>query len=269
MSFFLFEEKGVRRVRHQEDFNGIVLFSRNYKDKDKLVKIFTETYGKKMFFVKGANRKNNPLTAALQPFTKACFIGDIKSEGLSFLNTVKEITPYEKIQTDIFISAYATYILNLVDVAIEDGIYDPALYGFTLEALVLLNKEVDPEIVTNIFEVQLLQRFGITINWKSCAICGNKQGKFDYSYANNGLLCEKHWHMDERRAHFNPRGLHFIRLFSQIKYDQLNTIDLQSETKDQIRIILDDLYQEYVGIFLKSKKFIDEMKSWENMLKKD
>ena len=254
---------------HQDEFNGLVLFSRNYREKDKLVKLFTESYGKKMFFVKGANRKNNPLTAALQPFTKACFIGDIKDEGLSFLNTVKEISPYEAIQKDIFISAYGTYILNLVDIAIEDGTYDPSLYGFTLEAISLLNQGIDPEIVTNIFEVQLLERFGISINWRKCGICGNKQGKFDYSYINHCLLCEKHWHMDERRAHFNPRGLHFIRLFAQINYEQINTITLQQETKDQIRKILDELYQEYVGIFLKSKKFIDEMKSWENLLKKE
>lgn len=49
---------------------------------------------------------------------------------------------FDEIQKDIFISAYATYILNLVDVAIEDGTYDPALYGFTLEAITLLNQKL-------------------------------------------------------------------------------------------------------------------------------
>ncbi|MBP2966689.1 DNA repair protein RecO, partial [Acinetobacter baumannii] len=169
-------------MKHQEEVRGVVLFSRNYREKDKLVKIFTESYGKKMFFVKNANRKNNPLTPALQPFTTSLYIADIKEEGLSFFNGVKEIRFFEEIQKDIFISAYATYILNLADVAIEDDTYDPALYGFTLEALNLLNQNNDPEIITNIFEVQLLNRFGITVNWSKCCICGNSQGKFDYSY---------------------------------------------------------------------------------------
>lgn len=256
-------------MQHQQEINGLVLFSKNYREKDKLIKLFTETHGKKMFFVKNANRKNNPLTAALQPFTRAQYIADLKSEGLSFLNGVKEIKPYEEIQKDIFISAYATYILNLVDVAIEDSVYDPALFGFTLEALNLLNKKSDPEIITNIFEVQLLERFGVSLNWQSCAICGETHGKFDFSFAHHGILCERHWQMDERRSHFNPVGIHFIRIFSKITYKQINDINLQQETKDAIRFILDQLYDEYVGIFLKSKKFIDEMKSWENMLKKD
>jgi DNA repair protein RecO (recombination protein O) len=176
---------------------------------------------------------------------------------------------FDEIQKDIFISAYATYILNLVDVAIEDGTYDPALYGFTLEAITLLNQKIDPEIITNIFEVQLLERFGISINWKRCCICGETHGKFDYSFANHGILCEKHWHLDERRSHFDAVGMHFIRLFSQISYKQINEITLKKETKDMIRFILDEIYSEYVGIFLKSKKFIDDMKSWENVMKKD
>lgn len=256
-------------MRHQEEVQGIVLFNRNYREKDKLVKIFTETYGKKMFFVKGANRKNNPLTPALQSFTKSLYIADIKEEGLSFLNGVKEIKMFEEIQKDIFISAYATYILNLVDIAIEDGTYDPALYGFTLEAITLLNQKIDPEIITNIFEVQLLKRFGISINWKRCCICGETRGKFDYSFSKHGILCEKHWHIDEQRAHFDAVGMHFIRLFSQISYKQINEITLKRETKDMIRFILDDIYTEYVGIFLKSKKFIDDMKNWKNILKND
>ena len=32
---------------------GLVLFNRNYRENDKLVKIFTEQAGKRMFFVRG------------------------------------------------------------------------------------------------------------------------------------------------------------------------------------------------------------------------
>ncbi len=36
---------------------GILLFSKDHKEKDKLVKIFTESAGKQMFYVEGAHRK--------------------------------------------------------------------------------------------------------------------------------------------------------------------------------------------------------------------
>ena len=53
---------------------GLVLFARNHREKDKLVKIFTEKYGKIMFFVKNANRPNNSIKTAILPFTEAVFL---------------------------------------------------------------------------------------------------------------------------------------------------------------------------------------------------
>ncbi|MEG0373934.1 MAG: DNA repair protein RecO, partial [Enterococcus sp.] len=108
---------------------GMILFSRDYKEKDKLIKIFTESAGKVMFFAKGIHRPNNSLNIAIQPFTEAIYIGNLKSDGLSFLNSAKDVQPLRKLQEDIFLNAYGSYILSLTDAAIEDHVYDPALYG--------------------------------------------------------------------------------------------------------------------------------------------
>ena len=249
-----------------QESKGIILFTRNHKEKDKLVKIFTESAGKQMFYVRGAHRPNNPLSPALQPYTAATYIGKFNSEGLSFLNSAKEVHAFRNIQADIFMAGYATYLLNLADAAIEDHVYDPNLYTFLYQALLMMDQGNDGEILTNIFEVQILQRFGVAIHWHECAICGQTQGKFDYSSKYSGVLCEQHWSKDERRYHASPVAIHFIRLFSQITYDKIQSIELKKETKALIRQVIDMLYEEYVGIALKSKKFIDQTGKWENML---
>lgn len=246
---------------------GIILSSRNYKEKDKLVKIFTESAGKMMFYVKGIHRQNQPIAPALLPFTEAIYIGHFHNEGLSFVNSVKDVHSFRKIQEDIFLSGYGSYLLNLVDAAIEDRQYDPNLFQFTHQALQRMDQGDDPEIITNIFEIQLLQRFGISPVWTHCAVCGKTQGKFDYSSKYGGVLCENHWELDHYRYHADPRAVHFVRLFSAISYDRISGIDLKEETKQKIRQLIDLLYEEYVGIHLKSKKFIDQMKSWEHIMK--
>lgn len=251
----------------QVESKGILLFRRDHKEKDMLVKIFTESSGKLMFYVKGAHRKNNPLTAALLPYTQATYIGKFNAQGLSFLNSAKKIHPYSFIQKDIFAAGYATYLMNLVDAAIEDQVYDPNLYTFLAQALALLDKDLDGQVITNIFELQILQRFGVALNWEKCAVCGQTQGKFDYSSKYSGLLCEKHWHLDEHRYHADPRAIHFIRMFARIGYEDIHSIQLKEEIKKQIRKTIDQIYEEYVGLHLKSKKFIDQMQSWGGILK--
>lgn len=247
--------------------NGLILFTRDYKEKDKLVKIFTESAGKQMFFAKNIQRPNNPLRSAIQPFTEAVYIGNFKTEGLSFLNSAKEVRPLRQLQTDIFLNAYASYILGLVDAAIDDHVYDPMLYRFTSDALHQLDAGADGETIMNIFEVQIMQRFGVSLNWQKCGVCGKTQGAFDFSSKYSGILCEAHWHLDPHRYHADARVIHFLRLFSAITYEKISSINLKPETKQQIRATLDQLYDEYIGLHLKSKKFIDQMSSWQDLLK--
>ncbi|MFR4800653.1 MAG: DNA repair protein RecO [Enterococcus faecium] len=246
---------------------GLILSSRNYKEKDKLVKIFTESSGKMMFYIKGIHRQNQPLAPALLPFTEAVYIGNFRSEGLSFLSSVKDVHAFRHIQEDIFLSGYGTYLLNLVDAAIEDHQYDPHLFQFAQQALQRMDQGDDAEIITNIFEVQILQRFGIAPIWTHCVVCGETKEKFDYSSKYGGVICERHWSMDDHRYHADPRAVYFVRMFSAISYDKISGIHLKEETKQAIRELIDQLYDEYVGIHLKSKKFIDQMKSWAHVLK--
>lgn len=246
---------------------GLILFSRDYKEKDKLVKIFTESAGKQMFYVKGVHKKNNPLTSVLQNFTEATFIMNLKAEGLSFLNGAKDVKPLTTIQQDIFLAGYSTYLLNLADAAIEDKVYDPNLYQFLSLSLNLINEGYDAEIITNIFEVQILQRFGVAPIFDHCVICGKTTGRFDYSSKYGGVLCEAHFSSDEHRYHADPAAMHFIRLFNQIDLSKVKTINVKPAVKKGIRRVIDQLYDEYVGIHLKSKKFIDDMHNWQDLMK--
>src|SRR5690554_1319158 len=102
-------------MAHIEEVEGVVLYQKKHRERDYLVKIFTKKYGKIMFFVRGMKRPQGELFQAIQPFTKATFIADVRSTGLSFLRGAKNIEPLREIQIDIFSHAYSTYICALAD----------------------------------------------------------------------------------------------------------------------------------------------------------
>ncbi|WP_035052893.1 DNA repair protein RecO [Carnobacterium pleistocenium] len=249
-----------------EEVEGIVLSVRNHRENDQLVKLFTNRFGKRMFFVKGARKQKNKLRTAVLPFTKATYIADMRDTGLCFIRDVKEVDQYKSMQTDIFLNAYATYILSLADAALDDGIVDGTLFHKIDRCLTEINEETDPEIVVNIFEIQILPYFGVSPELRGCRICGKTEGPFDYSGSYGGLLCQEHWQLDRYRYHSSQRAIHFVRLFSAISLDQLGSITVKEETKREIRTLIDLIYDESVGIKLKSKKFIDQMYTWGNLL---
>lgn len=244
---------------------GLVLYNRHFREDDKLVKIFTEKAGKRMFFVKHASKSK--LIASIQPLTLADFILKINEDGLSYIEDFHQVEPFRAINGDIFLLSYASYILSLADACLQDKVYDSALFAFLVKTLELMDTGLDYEILTNLFEIQILNRFGVSINFHDCAICHRVGLPFDYSYKWNGVLCPQHYHQDENRLHADPNLIYLLDRFQSISFHDLERISIKPEMKRQLRLFIDQLYEEYVGIHLKAKKFIDDLSSWGQIMK--
>ena len=250
-----------------KETSGLVLYNRNYREDDKLVKIFTEVSGKHMFFVKHASKSH--LSSVIQPLTKAQFILKISDSGLSFIEDYKEVEPYKTINQDLFRLSYATYVLALADAALADGVRDAQLYAFLIKTLDLMNQGLDYDILTNIFEIQILDRFGVRLNFHECAFCHRVGLAFDFSHKYNGLLCPEHYHEDNHRHHLDPNVPYLLDRFQGIHFDELKTISVKSDMKRKLLHFIDSLYDDYVGIHLKSKKFIDDLTTWGDVMKNE
>ena len=243
---------------------ALILYNRNFREDDKLVKIFTEQAGKRMFFVKHA--VNSKLSPVIQPLTIANLLMKINDEGLSYIQDYQDVQSFNRINNDLFIMAYATYVAALADASIHDNQPDAALFAFLEKTLELMNQGLDYEILTNIFEIQILSRFGVSLNFHECVFCHRTGMPFDFSFKWNGLLCPEHYYQDERRSHLHPNIPFLLNQFQSVEFETLENISLNKEIKQQLRHIIDQLYDEYVGIHLKSKKFIDSLGDWGNIL---
>ncbi|AGM97858.1 DNA repair protein RecO [Streptococcus iniae] len=246
---------------------GIVLYNRNYREDDKLVKIFTEQAGKRMFFVKHVGKSK--LASVIQPLTIADFILKLNESGLSYIEDYNGVEAFKHINADIFPLSYATYVLALADAAISDNEADPHLFAFLKETLELMEEGLDYEILTNIFEVQILDRFGVHLNFHDCVFCHRVGLPFDFSHKYSGVLCPQHYQEDLHRSHLDPNIIYLLDKFQGIHFDDLKSISLKKDTKEKLRHFLDSLYDDYVGIHLKSKKFIDDLGEWGNLMTSD
>ncbi|TWS94952.1 DNA repair protein RecO [Streptococcus sp. sy018] len=248
-----------------QETRGLILYNQNFREDDKLVKIFTEQAGKRMFFVKHASRSK--LAPVIQPLTLAEFILNINTQGLSYIRDYHEIKVFSQINSDIFGLSYASYIVALSDAAISDGTYDPHLFAFLTKTLELMDDGIDYEILTNIFEIQILSRFGIDLNFSECVICRRKEQAFDFSFKYAGVLCPKHYHEDQHRSRLDPNVPFLLNKFQAVNFSELQSISLKKEIKSKLRLFIDQLYEEYVGIQLKSKKFLDQLEDWGQIMR--
>ncbi len=226
--------KGLRT-----DFNGILLYTKAYRERDLLVKFLTREYGKKMFLVHGAKRPKFKMRAAILPFTYGLYNGDIKESGLSYISTDKQLAHFQAISEDITKNAYATYIMSLIDLAFPDGEPIPEWYDKLLTGLNLINEGFDEQIITNIFEVQLLNAYGVAPDWVDCVICHRTDLPFDYSEAYGGLLCSNHWSQIRTGCIWMLEQFIICVYFRWSNLTKLKHVKVSDQTKKALREVLE------------------------------
>ncbi|KAA8431793.1 DNA repair protein RecO [Weissella sagaensis] len=249
-----------------EIFDAIVMYQRDHKEKDLMVKMLTRQAGKRMFYVRYGKSKRYQFAAEMQPLSMATFEGVINTSGLSFINDVKETQPTSFLMTDIVLNAYMTYIIGLIDAAFVDNQPLVKWYDLVAEAMQKLQKGLDPQGIANYFELQLLPIFGIQPTWGECVVCGRRDLPLDFSEKLNGTLCQQHWEVDPYRMHIDSRAVRILSKLAEIDLHLLGSLDLQDKTKQEMARLMDKLYDDQVGIHLRAKSFIQQLASWQNRM---
>ena len=195
--------------------------------------------------------------------THHAYIGDIQEEGLSFLKESQPIQLFQALQQNILLQAYGIYVLQLVDAALEDNQANPKVYQLLLQVLEALNQGLTAPVIVAYLEIHLLPIFGIHIQWSSCAACQTNDRPLRFSLKRQAVLCDRHASLDIHCLPVSSRAVHVARRLSQVDLKQIQNIDLSDQTLKDLRTLMDAIYQEYVGIRLKSKSYLDQISQLE------
>ncbi|WP_163101907.1 DNA repair protein RecO [Peribacillus alkalitolerans] len=237
---------------------GIVIRRTDYGENNKIITIYSREMGKVGVMARGANKPNSRLSSVTQLFYYGYFLFQ-SSTGLGSLNQGESIDSFRHIREDIVATAYASFVVELLDKATEDKKPNPFLFELLYQTLHYIDEGYDPEILAFIFEMKLLPLFGLKPILDHCAVCGATEGEFSFSIKEGGFLCHRCLEKDPYHKKISQQIVRLLRLFYYFDLNRLGNISLKDETKAQLRVILDAYYDEYAGVQLKSKKFLKQM----------
>lgn len=237
---------------------GIIIRTVDYGESNKIVTIYTKEMGKIAVMARGAKKPKSRLSSISQLFNYGQFLIQ-KGSGLGVLNQGELLNSFKGIRSDIFQTAYAAYMVELLDKLMEEGKASPAIFNFLLHILQYLNDEIDPEVLLFIFELKMLRIAGISPEIDRCVQCGATEGDFSFSVDEGGYLCHRCVQIDRYHIKMFPATARIIRLLYYIDIKRLGKVSLKEETKEQIKRILTLYYDKYSGLHLKSKKFLQQL----------
>lgn len=248
-------------------WEGIVIKSRSYGESNKIVTLMTREAGKVAVMARGAKKPTSRLAGITQTFMHGMFVVQ-RTSGMGTLQQGEHISSMRNIQTEIMATAYASYIVELIDRLVDEGGPQPFVFDVLQQALHAIEEGYDPEAITLFVDWKMLPFTGVQPVLHACASCGQVEGEFAFSFSQGGFLCHRCFHLDSYIIRLTPTQLKLIRMFYTVPIEQVGKLDLKKGTKYFIKKIVTTIYEEQTGIRLKSRSFIEQLERTPELLRK-
>ncbi len=234
---------------------GVIVSEYPFEESSKIINILTKD-GEYNIIAKGAKKIKSPLFAVTNKFTLGIFNIQYKEKGLSKLIDADIINNYSTIKKDINKVSYVTYITEL---CLKVYKHEPSsnIYDLYLVSLNKINEGYNYEIIFNILRLKLLDYLGIKPVIDKCIECGNTHNIVTISSYLGGYVC-RDCYRNEKIV--SPKTISLIRMLYYVDISKITRLDISKETMKEIEDFINDYYDRYSGIYLKSKTLLDYIK---------
>ena len=226
-----------------------------FEESSKIIKVFTKD-GIISIIAKGAKKLKSPFFSVTSKLSYGIFNITYKENGLSKLIDVDIISDYRNIKKDIVRTSYATYITELITKVYKHE-NSSNIFELYIQSLDKLTDGYDASVITNILRLKLLDYLGIKPIIDRCVQCGNVTDIATISSYYGVYIC-KNCLKNEKIV--STRTISLIRGLYYVDISKIKKIDISEDVKKEIEEFIDDYYERYSGIYLKSKIFLEAVK---------
>lgn len=238
-----------------QEVEGIILSETNYSESSKILNVLTDKYGQIGIISKGCRNMKSKLRGVSRKLIYGKFNVYYKENGLSTLISVDVINSFSKILMDLERISYASFIIDLTYQVIKQN-DSLEIFDLLKNTLIKIEDGLNPLALTNILELKLLDYLGITPNIDSCCYCGSNKQIITLSSDAGGYICKNCYNNEPL---VSEKTIKMIRMYYYVDISSISKLDVSSEVSKEINIFLDDYYDRFAGLYLKSKKFINEV----------
>lgn len=231
---------------------GIIISTVDYKESSKIINILTSNEGIIGVIAKGCKNIKSRISATSSVLTYGTFYLKFNKGNMALLCEVDVIDKFKNIRKDLIKTNYSIFLLELSSQVYRHDT-SKKIYDLLISGLKKINEGYDAQIITNIIELKLLEYLGIKPELCYCVNCKSSNDIITISSYKGGLLC-KNCISNEVIVHLST--IKIIRMLYYVDISKIARIDINKEVKREIGNFIDDYYDRYSGLYLKSKHLL-------------
>ena len=237
------------------EVTGFILNEIPYGDTSKIVNIFT-IKGVIGCIAKGAKTLKSNIRVNTTKFTYGKFIINEKKDKLSILTEASSIDELVNIKKDLLLISYLSYIVELTNQVIKQTDDYESLYNLFISIILKLNDKLNPKVLTNIYELKVLDYLGVGINFNCCAKCGSKKNIVTIDGDIGGYICSSCY---TNEYIYDDKTIKMLRMYYLIEINSISELKINNSVINNIDKFINTYYDRYTGLYLQSKKFLNDI----------
>lgn len=234
---------------------GIIVGETNYSESSKILKVLTPELGLISVISKGCRNLKSKLRGVSSKLIYGDFHIYYKENGISTLISVDIKNTLRNTLSNIDKISYVSYVLDLAHQVYKQS-NDYQIYDLLISVILKIEEGYDLEGMTCIFELKLLNYLGIKPNIDGCGICGNDKSIITISTSHGGYVCKNCYSSGKI---YNAKTIQLIRMFYYVDIAKLTKLEIKKEIKKELDEFITDYYDQYSGLYLKSRTFLNNL----------
>ena len=233
---------------------GIIASSVNYGETSKIVNILTKE-GMIGAIAKGAKNIKSPLRSFTVNLTYGSFYLYYNDNKLSTLKSADIICEFKNIKKDIILISYMSFLIDLATQVMKQN-NDEEIYNLLITTLCKIDEGLNPMVMTNILELKYLDYLGVGFDFNTCCKCGKKSNIVTIDPDAGGYIC-KNCYTNE--IIYDSKTLKMLRMYYLVDIKSISELKISDNVIKNINYFVNTYYDRYTGLYLKSKKFLNEL----------
>lgn len=233
----------------------------SYSESSRIITVLTEDGSQVPLMSRGFNKPKSPFNVLRQGIKEALFTYN-RFKGMGTLNEVDVIQPFKKVNGDFTIYTYGSYIMELITRALEEDMKQDSFYRLLIRSLGLLEGESEPSGITAFTAIKMLPYYGGQINVDECAVCGTRDRSLftHYSFSHHSVICSSCINDTVKSAvPISNRVLYLAGYMKHVPIDNVESVNISKENGRQLLSFIEMIYDEYTGVYFKSRRLIKSM----------
>lgn len=240
---------------------AVVLRHSDWGEADRLLGIYSREAGKLRAVAKGARKLKSRKAGHLEPFTRVKLL---LARGRDFwiVTQAETVDAYLPVREDLLRTAYAAYVIELLDrFTYEEG-ENRALYQLMVDTLQRVSTLPNPFLSVRYYEIRLLDLLGFRPELNHCVRC-ETEIKPENQYLDAGLggiLCPRCGENVPTARPISLSTLKYLRHFQRSTFSEASRAELPPAVRSEMESLLNYYLTYWLERRLNSPSFLYEVR---------